>query len=92
MCTLPQVEEKTNVVVEVYYLLTGVNGEHTVSIQSIQQFALQEAFTPYSELTEAQVISWADPQTMSSLQDTLQGQINSLKSPPVLPASQPLPW
>ena len=94
MYTLPQVDGKTDVVVNVNYLLTGVDGANTANIQFNQQYTVQqgEAFTPYSQLTEAQVIGWADPQTVSNMQACVQGQIDSMVNPPVSPTSQALPW
>lgn len=94
MYTLPQEAGQTDVVVSVNYLVTGVDGANTANISFSQQFTIQqgEAFTPYASLTEAQVIGWADPQTISNMQACVQGQIDSMISPPVSPTSQPLPW
>jgi hypothetical protein len=94
MFTLPQVEGQTDVVVNVNYLVTGVDGANTADIGFSQQFTIQqgEAFTPYAQLTQAQVIGWADPQTVSNMQACVQGQIDSMVNPPVSPSSQPLPW
>jgi hypothetical protein len=94
MSTLPQVDGKTDVVVNVNYLITGVNGAYTANISFGQQFTIQqgEAFTPYAQLTQAQVVGWADPQTVSNMQSCVQGQINSMVNPPVSPTSQALPW
>jgi hypothetical protein len=94
MYTLPQEAGQTDVVVNVNYLVTGVDGTYTADIGFSQQFTIQqgEAFTPYAQLTEAQVVGWADPQTVSNMQACVQGQINSAINPPVSPSSQPLPW
>ena len=94
MYTLPQVDGETDVVVNVNYLVTGVDGANTADIGFSQQFTIQqgEAFTPYAQLTEAQVVGWADPQTVSNMQACVQGQIDSMINPPVSPSSQPLPW
>ena len=94
MYTLPQVEGQTDVVVNVNYLVTGVDGANTADIGFSQQFTIQqgEAFTPYYQLTEAQVVGWADPQTVSNMQACVQGQIDSMVNPPVSPTSQALPW
>ena len=94
MYTLPQEAGQTDVVVNVQYLITGVDGANTADIGFSQQFTIQqgEAFTPYAQLTEAQVVGWADPQTVSNMQACVQGQINSIVNPPVSPSSQPLPW
>lgn len=94
MYTLPQEAGQTDVVVNVQYLITGVDGANTANIGFSQQFTIQqgEAFTPYAQLTQAQVVGWADPQTVSNMQACVQGQINSMVNPPVSPSSQPLPW
>ena len=94
MYTLPQVEGQTDVVVNVNYLVTGVDGANTANIGFSQQFTIQqgEAFTPYAQLTQAQVVGWADPQTVSNMQACVQGQIDSMVNPPVSPTSQALPW
>ena len=94
MYTLPQVEGQTDVVVIVNYLITGVDGANTADIGFSQQFTIQqgEAFTPYAQLTQAQVVGWADPQTVSNMQACVQGQIDSMVNPPVSPTSQALPW
>ena len=94
MYTLPQEAGETDVVVNVNYLVTGVDGANTADIGFSQQFTIQqgEAFTPYAQLTEAQVIGWADPQTVSNMQACVQGQLNSAVNPPVSPTNTPLPW
>jgi len=94
MYTLPQESGQTDVVVNVNYLVTGVDGANTAAIGFSQQFTIQQggSFTPYADLTEAQVVSWADPQTVSNAQACVQGQINSMINPPVSPTSQALPW
>jgi hypothetical protein len=94
MFTLPQEAGQTDVVVNVNYLVTGVDGTYTADIGFSQQFTIQQggSFTPYAQLTEAQVVGWADPQTVSNMQACVQGQIDSMINPPVSPSSQPLPW
>ena len=94
MYTLPQEAGETDVVVNVNYLVTGVDGANTATIDFSQQYTIQqgEAFTPYAQLTQAQVVGWADPQTVSNMQACVQGQIDSMVNPPVSPSSQPLPW
>jgi len=94
MFTLPQEAGQTDVVVNVNYLVTGVDGAYTADIGFSQQFTIQqgEAFTPYAQLTEVQVVGWADPQTVSNMQACVQGQIDSMINPPVSPTSQALPW
>ena len=94
MYTLPQEAGQTDVVVNVSYLVTGVSGTYTADIGFSQQFTIEqgEAFTPYAQLTEGQVVRWADPQTISNMAACVQGQIDSMITPPVSPTSQALPW
>jgi hypothetical protein len=94
MFTLPQEAGQTDVVVNVNYLVTGIDGTYTANINFSQQYTIQqgEAFTPYASLTQAQVVGWVDPQTISNMETCVQGQIDSMITPPVSPASQPLPW
>lgn len=82
-------------VVNVLYEVTGVDGAYTASIGGNTQFnsADQEgAFIPYDQLTEATVIGWIPESAITSAQECVQGQINSLITPPVSPEAQPLPW
>lgn len=93
MYTLPQVDGETDVVVNVMFTVTGVDGTTTASIDGNQMYTYSGGnFTPYDQLTQEQVISWIDPQTITNLQACVQGQINSINNPPVSPSAQPLPW
>ena len=82
-------------VVNVLYEVTGVDGTYTASIGGNTQFnsADQEgAFIPYDQLTEATVIGWIPENQIASAQQCVQGQIDSLITPPVSPEAQSLPW
>jgi len=82
-------------VVNVLYEVTGVSGEYTASIGGNTQFnsADQEGpVTPYADLTEAIVIGWIPESAITSAQQCVQGQLNSLANPPVSPANTALPW
>jgi hypothetical protein len=94
MYTLPQVEGQTDVVVNAIWQVTGVDGTYTADIGGNTQFTLEQgaAFTPYADLQPAQVISWIPESQITSAQQCVQGQIDSLISPPVSPSAQPLPW
>ncbi len=93
MYTLQQPDP--NYVVNAIWEVTGVDGEHTASIGGNTQFnsADQEgAIVPYASLTEAIVLGWISESQITSAQQCVQGQINSLITPPVSPANTPLPW
>jgi len=94
MYTLPQVEGQTDVVVNALWTVTGVDGTYTAYIGGNTQFTLEQgaAFTPYDQLTQAQVIGWIPESQITSAQQCVQGQIDSLITPPVSPSAQPLPW
>jgi hypothetical protein len=82
-------------VVNALWQVTGVDGANTASIGGNTQFSSADqegAFVPYESLTEAQVIGWIPANQIESAQACVQGQINSLISPPVSPANTALPW
>ena len=92
--TMPQVDGQTDVVVNVLYKVTGVDGQYEANIENNQRCTLTpgQAFTPYDQLTQEQVIGWLDPQMISNCQACVQGQINSMITPPISPTNQALPW
>lgn len=80
-------------VVNVLWTVTGVDGSNTASIGGNSQFTVQEGtFTPYTNLTESQVIGWIPAEQIASAQACVQGQIDSMITPPVSPQNTPLPW
>jgi hypothetical protein len=82
-------------VVNVLWEVTGVDGTYTGSIGGNTQFnsADQEGpFVPYDQLTEAVVIGWIPESQIGSAQACVQGQIDSMITPPVSPELTPLPW
>ena len=82
-------------VVNVLWAVTGVDGANTASIGGNTQFSSSQApetFIPYDQLTEATVLGWIPANQINSAQACVQGQINSLITPPVSPANTPLPW
>jgi hypothetical protein len=84
-----------NYVVNAIWEVTGVDGANTASIGGNTQFnsADQEgAFIPYASLTEAIVIGWIPESQIQSAQACVQGQIDSMITPPVSPQNTPLPW
>jgi len=82
-------------VVNALWEVTGVDGTYTASIGGNTQFNSADqvgAFIPYDQLTEATVIGWIPESAITSAQACVQGQIDSMITPPVSPAAQPLPW
>jgi len=82
-------------VVNALWQVTGVDGEYTANIGGNTTFnsADQEGpVTPYASLTQAQVIGWIPESAITSAQACVQGQIDSMITPPVSPANTALPW
>jgi len=81
-------------VVNALWQVTGVDGEYTASIGGNTQFTSQQGpdFIPYADLTEATVIGWIPESQITSAQAYVQGQIDSMITPPVSPANTALPW
>ena len=82
-------------IVNVIWQVEGVDGDNTASIGGNTQFSSAEqegAFVPYASLTEAQVIGWIPANQIESAQACVQGQIDSMITPPVSPTSTALPW
>lgn len=93
MYTLQQPDP--NYVVNALWEVTGVDGANTASIGGNTQFSSADqegAFIPYADLTEAIVIGWIPESAITSAQQCVQGQIDSLITPPVSPANTALPW
>ena len=93
MYTLQQPDP--NYVVNALWEVTGVDGANTASIGGNTQFNSADqvgAFIPYASLTEAIVIGWIPESAITSAQANVQGQINSMITPPVSPQNTPLPW
>jgi hypothetical protein len=83
-----------NYVVNALWEVTGVDGEYTASIGNNTQFDStdQTTFVPYDQLTEELVISWIHENQINSSQACVQGQIDSMITPPVSPQNTALPW
>ena len=91
MYTIPT---PTGYVVNVLYKVTGVDGTYTADIDGNCQFTPEQGATviPYDQLTEATVIGWIPAEAITGAQQCVQGQINSMITPPVSPENTPLPW
>jgi len=82
-------------VVNAIWQVEGVSGEYTASIGGNTQFNSADqvgAFIPYDQLTEAIVIGWIPESAITSAQQCVQGQLDSMANPPVSPENTPLPW
>jgi len=82
-------------VVNVLWEVTGVDGEYTASIGGNTTFNSADQagpVTPYDQLTQAIVIGWISEQAIANAQACVQGQIDSMITPPVSPANTSLHW
>ncbi len=92
----PQHEGKTDVVFTVHWRRQATDGTHNADIYGSQSIALNpdEPFTPYADLTEAEVIGWLETafgaEQLASQVAALDKQIEDQINPPIL--KPPLPW
>jgi len=94
MYTVPN---PTGYVVNVLFTVSGTDGTHTASIDGNIQFTPEQneqGFIPYEQLTQNEVLGWINATTdnQANYYANIDGQINSMITPPVSPSSQPLPW
>ena len=94
MYTVPN---PTGYVVNVLFTVNGTDGTYTAKIDGNISFSPEQDqvdFIPYANLTEAIVMGWINTATnnQENYYANVQGQINSMITPPVSPSSQHLPW
>lgn len=89
----PLEQGNADVVFNVHFSCTGTQDTYSASVYNTCQVTYTGgAFTPYSELTESQVLGWIwaggvdKDATESAVEQMIQNQIN----PPVV--TPPLPW
>ena len=93
---MPQQDGETDVVVVAYYSVTSeIIG--TATYESAQKFTYTGGeFTPYDQLTEAQVIVWIQSALgedgVAGIYVNIDAQVNAIQNPPPSPVSEPLPW
>jgi hypothetical protein len=92
----PQADGHTNVVFTVHWDRLATDGTYNARIYGSQAVTLDAdaPFTPYADLTEAQVIGWLEeafgPETLAAQEAALDKQIADQINPPVI--RPPLPW
>ena len=85
-------------VVRANWLCSGTDGTNDAEIGGNSTFTQQEGptFVPYADLTETLVLEWVTDELgengVTSAEGCVEGQINSMVTPPVSPTSEPLPW
>lgn len=91
---LPQSAEGADYVVTAHWQCNGVDGNYNGSVYSTCSFPVVEgtSFTPYSDLTQAQVLGWiwANGVDKTATEAAVEQQIETQKNPPIV--APPLPW
>jgi hypothetical protein len=95
--TMYTVPNPTGYVVTVMFNVSGTDGTYTANVDGNIQFTPEQSepgFIPYDQLTQDEVIGWINSATdnQANYYANIDGQINSMITPPVVPTSQPLPW
>lgn len=93
----PEADGHTDVVFTIHWRRQATDGNgHNADIYGSQSVTLapDAPFTPYADLTEAQVIGWLEdafgPEQLQAQQDALDKQIADQINPPVVRPA--LPW
>lgn len=85
-------------VVIAQWTCAGTDGTNTADIGGSSQFTSDQegTFVPYADLTEVMVLGWISTDLgedgVSNTEACVEGQINSIVTPPASPTSEPLPW
>jgi len=96
MDAYPEYDGETDVVFTVHWTLTGTDGTYVGSVYGSVGVSLNEGstFTPYADLTEAQVIGWVQDalgaEAVTGYEANVAQQIADQIDPPVV--TPPLPW
>ena len=73
-----------------HYTVSAVDGEFTASTYGTVGYTEEGAFTPYNQLTQAQVVGWVqDSLGKDTVEASLATQIDALKNPATLSGT---PW
>jgi len=92
----PEYEGEPDVVFTVHWTLNGTDGTYVGSVygSSGVMFTEGSTFTPYADLTEAQVIGWVKDalgeESVARYEANVAQQIEDQIDPPVV--TPPLPW
>lgn len=92
----PELDGDTDVVFTVHWTLNGTDGTYAGSVYGTVGVTLDEGstFTPYADLTQAQVIGWVKDalgeEQVASYEANVAQQIADQANPPVV--TPPLPW
>lgn len=82
-----------NVVVTAGWRCNGSLGEHSATAYGSVSFSAPgDPFTPFEDLTQAQVLGWcwANGVDETAIEANVAAQLDSLANPPIV--NRPLPW
>jgi hypothetical protein len=92
----PEKDGKTDVVFTVHWRLNGTDGTNTATVYGSVGLTYEpgQPYTPYADLTQAQVIDWVQAalgsEQVQALTDNVAAQLAAIANPPVV--APPLPW
>lgn len=92
----PEYEGQANVVFGIHWTLTATDGTNHAEIYGSHNMSveLDGSFTPYDELTEAQVVAWLiagmGSEQAQAFEAVVEQQLQDMLNPPVV--APPLPW
>ena len=96
MTCYPTYESQTDVVFNVAWRVNATDGTHYATAYGTQgvTYVSGSPYTPYADLTQAQVIGWVQtamgPEQVANIEANVAKQIDNLINPPAV--SPPLPW
>jgi hypothetical protein len=96
MDAYPELDGETDVVFTVHWTLNGTDGTYNGSVYGTVGVTYEAGapYTPYADLTQAQVIGWVQDalgeEQVASYEANVAQQIENAKNPPVV--NPPLPW
>ena len=96
LSVIPSADGLSEVVMNVYWLCSATEGTSTYNTNGCTQvpFPNPAAFTPFSSLTEGQVLQWVfetlGPQQVSDIEASADKGLQDLINPPII--YPPLPW
>ena len=96
MVVNPQINGKTNVVVQANWLAELEQDGCSAQISGCQQIDLGESFTPYENLTESQVLTWVKESLgngqVTNIEADLTQTISDKLNPVISNQEKSLPW
>ena len=96
MTCYPTYESQTDVVFNVAWRVNATDGTYYATVYGTQgvTYVAGSPYTPYADLTQAQVVGWVQTamgsEQVASIEANVAKQIDNLINPPAV--SPPLPW